>query len=79
MKNEPKKNDTVIPVVIIGLVLVGVVGGGWWLYSQSKPAINSSDPLKPTASRTPSIPTNAPAGANPPIILGSPNANVTVE
>ncbi len=80
MKNEPKKSDTVIPVVIIGLVLVAVVVGGWWLYSQSKPAANSNvNSTRANAARTPSIPANAPAGANPPNMLGSPTATVTVE
>jgi len=36
MKNEPTKSSTVVPVVIIGIVLVAVVGGAWYLYSQSK-------------------------------------------
>lgn len=80
MKNEPKKSSTVIPVVIIGLVLVGVVGGAWWLYRESKPSTNVNGNLdKATPVRPSAIPTNAPVGANPPNMLGSPTAVVTVE
>ena len=82
MKNEPKKNSSVIPVVIIILVLVAVVGGAWWLYSQSKEAAGNNNTAnantaKANTSRTPQL--NAPAGAAPPNMLGSPTASVTVE
>ncbi|MBA3353638.1 MAG: thioredoxin domain-containing protein [Blastocatellia bacterium] len=73
-----KKNDSIIPVVIIVLVLAGFVFGGWWLYSSSKPAANTnSTPAANLARSTP--PVNAPLGANPPNMLGSPTASVTVE
>jgi protein-disulfide isomerase len=78
MKNEPKKNNsTALPLIIIVLVLVGVVGGAWYLYSQSK-ATKTPGPGTPTP--RPSVAaTNAPVGANPPNMLGSPTATVTVE
>jgi protein-disulfide isomerase len=81
MKNEPKKsNSTAVPLVIIVLVLVGVVGAAWWLYSQSKPTGNTnSNGAAANASRTPQKVTNAPPGATPPNMLGSPTASVTVE
>ncbi|PYS97784.1 MAG: hypothetical protein DMF63_18815 [Acidobacteria bacterium] len=80
MKNEPTKSSTVVPVVIIALVLVGVVGGAWYLYSQSKPATNANTkPGATPAAKAATIPANAPSGANPPNMLGSPTAAVTVE
>ena len=78
MKNEPKKSSG-IPVIIIILVFAGVIFGGWWLYSSSKPSVNSNTATgspRPGASQ---VPTNAPVGANPPQMLGSPTASVTVE
>lgn len=81
MKNEPKKsNNNAIPVIIIVLVLVGVVGGAWYLYRQSKEAASSNaNANKATPARTPATPVNAPIGANPPNMLGSPTATVLVE
>lgn len=81
MKNEPKKNNsTAVPLVIIVLVLVGVVGGAWWLYSQSKATGNTNvNNSTANAARTPQKVTNAPPGATPPNMLGSPTASVTVE
>ena len=82
MKNEPKKSSG-IPVVIIILVLVGVVVGAWFIYQSSrgqgaKPAGSptpGASPAKPAATVNP----NAPQGATPPNMLGSPTASVTVE
>ncbi len=79
---EVKKKDSGsgIPVLIIVLVLVGVVGAGWWFYSQSKPATNSNANSTPAANQARSTPpVNAPLGANPPNMLGSATAAVTVE
>jgi protein-disulfide isomerase len=79
MKNEPKANSGV-PLIIIGLVLVAVVAGGYFFYNASagtKPVVKA-----PTANgngnRT-AAPVNAPPGAQPPNMLGSPTAAVTVE
>lgn len=81
MKNEPKKNNsTAVPLIIIVLVLVGVVGGAWWLYKGSKPpdpGNGNTNGNTAKTSRTP--PVNAPIGATPPNMLGSPTASVTVE
>ena len=79
MKNEPTKSSTVIPVVIIGLVLVAVIGGAWYLYSQSKPATNANAKPSSTPTKAATVNPNAPIGANPPNMLGSPTASVTVE
>ena len=85
MKNEPKKidqtkNSTTVPIIIIVLVLVGVVGGAWYLYSQSqKSAVAGNNNANRAASNTPRPVINAPVGANPPNMLGSPTASVTVE
>ncbi|MEP6703616.1 MAG: hypothetical protein ABJB34_02310, partial [Acidobacteriota bacterium] len=79
MKNEPKKNSTALPFVIIGLVLVVVVGGAWFLYSQSKPSTNTNGNPTPKANTARTPPPNAPVGAAPPNMLGSPTAVVTVE
>jgi protein-disulfide isomerase len=82
MKNEPKKSNAGIPIIIIILVLAGVVGGAWWLYSESKSAADKNTnraSSSTNAQRASQVPTNAPAGANPPNMLGSPTAAVTVE
>src|SRR5687768_4873145 len=80
MKNEPKKSSG-LPLIIIILVLVAVIGGGWWLYSQSKPAVNTNVNSAVATNRTrgQQIDPNAPVGATPPNMLGSPTAAVTVE
>ena len=80
MKNEKPKNNTGLPVIIIGLVLVAVVGGAWYLYSQSKTPVNTAN-TKPgaTPARAATVNPNAPLGANPPNMLGSPTAAVTLE
>lgn len=80
MKKEPKSSSG-IPLLIIVIVLILVVGGGYWLYSSSKPAASTSNRAASTANtaRTPQNPVNAPPGAQPPNMLGSPTALVTVE
>jgi len=79
MKNEPKSNS--VPLAIIVAVLIVVVLGAYWFYNSSKPtsgranrAANASNSAK-----TPQPVTTAPLGAQPPNMLGSPNAAVTVE
>ena len=74
-----KKNNSGLPLIIIGLVLVVAVGGAWWLYNR-----NVSPPKKPASNtstaNTGKNPANVPEmGATPPNMLGSPNASVTVE
>lgn len=80
MKNEPKKNSsTAVPMIIIVLVLVGVVGGAWLLYRGSKTPDTVPNSNRNTANATRTPPINAPIGATPPNMLGSPTAVVTVE
>ncbi len=83
MNNENKSNGSSLPFVIIGLVLLAVIGGGWYLYQNSKAA-----PVKQTANNsvkkkddTTALQAyqNAPPGAQPANMLGSPTAIVTVE
>lgn len=83
MKNQPKKTSSATPLIIIGLVLIIALGGGFLLYR------SSNDPVKPTRTPTPAgskTPdsaaqryANAPQGAEPPHMLGSPTSTVTVE
>jgi len=80
MKDEKKKSGGV-PVAIIVLVLVIMVAGGFWFYRTSnqaaKPAPTSNTVAN--AARTPLNMATAPPGAQPPNMLGSPTATVTIE
>ena len=70
------------PILIIGIVLVIAVIGGWLFYNSSKtpPPSNATNTAnKPTPKPAMTIPPDAPAGANPPEQMGSPNASVTLE
>lgn len=79
MKKEPKKSSA-LPAVIIGAVLVAAVLGGYLLYSSSRGAGTANRAnTNSTANRTAVNPATAPLGANPPNILGSPTATVTIE
>jgi protein-disulfide isomerase len=77
---EQKKSNSGIPLIIIILVFGGMIFAGWWLYSSSRGAANRNV-NNASASNTPRAqqPTNAPVGATPPNLLGSPTAAVTVE
>ena len=79
MKNKNEKKSG-IPMAIIGLVLLVVVVGGAWYYSTMKttttPKANAN---VANAAKTPGIPVNAPVGAQPPNLAGSPTASVTIE
>src|SRR5215204_6517668 len=74
-----KKNNSGLPLIIIGLVLVVAVGGAWLLYNRSASQNKTGVTNKP-ANRTTATPaaTNV-LGAQPPNMLGSANAAVTVE
>lgn len=88
MNNPKQNNKSNLPLLIIGLVLIAALGGGWWLYSRSK-----AEPLKSNANnaspkRTPDteaarrIYNEAAAkapGAQPPNALGAPTATVVIE
>ena len=80
MKNEPKKSSG-IPLVIIILVFAGVVVAGWYFYAnRNRPTNeNKNTPSNSTPKPVATIPPNAPPGATPPNMLGSPTASVVVE
>jgi protein-disulfide isomerase len=77
MKNEPKKSSG-LPLIIIGIVLVAAVVGAYFLYSSSKSRSGNANRANANANRTVNSAT-APVGANPPNMMGSPTASVTVE
>jgi protein-disulfide isomerase len=84
MQNQ--KNNSNLPLLIIGAVLVAAVLGGWWLYSNSKakpaPKANSNSAAKnpeDLARAAQALYMNAPSGAQPPNMLGASTLPVTVE
>lgn len=79
MKNEPKKSSSLPSIIIIG-VLILAIGGAYYLYNSAKQKPNNTNTTanNSTAARTPTS-TTAPLGAQPPNMLGSPTAVVTVE
>lgn len=83
---ENQKANSNLPLAIIGLVLLVAVVGGWWWYSSSKsqPAKQSntnSSANKKAADEKAALElyAKAPVGAQPPNMLGSPTATVTLE
>lgn len=81
-KTELTKPSSGIPFLIIGAVLCVALLGGWWYFAASQSATGNGNPKKPNvnlAGQTPQAPVNAPPGATPPNMLGSPTAAVTVE
>lgn len=80
MKNETKTKSG-IPLVIIGLVFVAAIAGVYFLYNSSKasPDTNKNRSNTNRSSQPAANAANAPAGATPPNMLGSPTAAVTVE
>jgi len=82
MNNVKSNNSNNLPLIIIGAVLLAAIGGGWWLYSSSSTPTNTVVSKTPSKSPTPDLAEiyrNAPAGAQPANMLGSPTAAVTVE
>lgn len=80
MSNKSKKNS-LTPLIIIGLVLVIAVGGGVLLYRSStapKPKTNTANKTA-TPDNSAQKYATAPIGAQPPNMLGSPTAAVTLE
>jgi len=77
--NSNSNNNSNLPLVIIGLVLVAAVVGGWWLYNRNSSPKTTTGVANRSANtaKTPAA-TNV-LGAQPPNLLGSPNATVTVE
>jgi Na+:H+ antiporter, NhaA family len=78
MKNEPKPKSG-IPLVIIGLVFVAAILGVYFLYNSSKETAKVKAPPTNSSTNRTAAPVNAPPGAQPPNMLGSPTATVTVE
>jgi protein-disulfide isomerase len=71
-----------LPLIIIGVVLVAALVGGYFYYNSAKtPAANANratNSQNTSANRAQAY-ANAPLGANPPNIMGSPTASVTIE
>ncbi|MBA3334779.1 MAG: thioredoxin domain-containing protein [Acidobacteria bacterium] len=81
-----------LPLALIGLALLATIAGGWWLLSSSKSqtaqsntaksnASNANAAKKPAVDETAALKIyeNAPSGATPPNLQGSPTAAVTIE
>lgn len=80
MENQSKKSNST-PLIIIGFVFVAVIVGGIWYYSSTKTNPTNSSNQTGQSNQTAPI-NNTPIGspgAQPPHILGSPTALVTVE
>jgi protein-disulfide isomerase len=76
------KKNSLTPVIIIVLVLAVAVGGGVLLFRNStapRPNANRAANRQGTPDNSAQIYANAPIGAQPPQMLGSPTAVVTVE
>src|SRR5262245_40528784 len=84
-ETKTKKGSSGLPVVIIVLVLVVVVAGAFLFYrQQSKPTPKSNSANTTNTSAANQKPqtldmANAPSGAQPPNMLGSPTATVKLE
>lgn len=91
MNNVKNNKSNNLPLLIIGAVLLAAMIGGWWIYSNSKTApiktnsnsanANGANKKSPAedAKVLQDIYNNAPSGAQPANMLGSPTAAVTVE
>ncbi|NOT48286.1 MAG: thioredoxin domain-containing protein [Acidobacteria bacterium] len=78
MKEEPKKGSG-IPLIIIGVVLVGAIIGGYAYYNSAKTPPKPTGNVASTNSNRANQSASAPLGATPPNLMGSTTANVTVE
>ena len=78
---ENKNTNSNVPFAIIGIVLLVALVGGWWFYQNSKetPTKPKTENANKTPVPVPTIPPSASVGAQPPNMLGSPTAAVTVE
>ncbi len=78
--SKGKNNNSSLPLIIIGAVLIAALGGAWWLFNRNSNTNRtgvSNRPANTSTAKTPAT-TNI-LGAQPPNLLGSPNATVTVE
>lgn len=78
MKEEPQKSSG-IPLIIIGVVLLGAIIGGYAYYNSSKTGSNSNKANNSSSSNAANRAATAPLGATPPNLMGSTAANVTIE
>lgn len=80
MKNETKPKSNA-PLIIIVLVLIAGIGAAYYFYNSSKPGTSNANVAsnQRNATKTPQNSTTAPLGAQPPNMLGSATAPVTVE
>jgi protein-disulfide isomerase len=78
MKKEPKKSSNLPSIIIIG-VLIAAIGGAYYLYSSAKQKPNNTNTAASNTSNVKPSTATAPLGAQPPNMLGSPTAAVTVE
>jgi protein-disulfide isomerase len=76
--DKKKEKQSGIPLVVIGIVLVGAVVLFAWC-SNSKNGNTNNARVTPTPAPKATVNPNTPLGAQPPNMLGSPNASVTVE
>ena len=82
-KNKETNNNSGLPLVIIGIVLVVAVVGAWYLYQSSSkktPVANTTraaNSAQPQPNNTPL--TSSVLGAQPPHFKGAQNSSVTVE
>lgn len=79
MMKQAQTKQSGVPVAIIGLVMVLAVFMSWWYYNSTKTDGTTKSGTRPATSPTPVNVANAPLGAQPPNMLGSPTATVTVE
>ena len=80
--NNQQKGNSMLPIAIIGLVLIFALVGGWvWYSSTATVKTNTAikTPNKTSDTNYAEIYAKASPGANPPQMLGSPTATVTVE
>ena len=66
-----------MPLAIIVGAFVLLIVAAWWFYNSSTPT--RQNPVTANNNNRTQAPVNAPPGANPPQMLGSPTALVTVE
>lgn len=79
-KKEKPQPESKMPHLIIGGVLVAAAIIGYWYYNSSRtPTGNSNRAANAANSNSRTSAANAPLGATPPNMIGSPTATVTIE